>query len=614
MFLPLQIGHTSGGVTSSSALVDTGCFATLPLISEEVWNRLPHRPSLSHSAVRLTSAGSKPLLTLGTTPRPITFTMRNHITGSTVTYRSQAYVVRNLSSPTIMGYHDLIRLDATISPTHKQFLVRLKTGRTVLFDLTPKPVTPMAGFIQKGTLIPAYSERCVSLVFPAALPDQEVIILPGEEFSISQQQPNISVSGVVDRVRQDRTCRALISNPSSEDIHLQRGHLIGVVETLDAYHLRHADDSKYVAAIKTTSQFQGRTQTELKRENFVSPTTQQQLRDRIWNDCNFTDPATPLTPSEKASMVTTMAQHREALSLDYDEVGLCDKVTLTIPTSGPPIRQKVRPLGPHLRESLDLQLERWQSQKVCRPSQSPWASPILAVPKKNGGVRFCVDYRRLNAVTETDARPISNVEDRLACLSAKKDSIRYMVSLDVAEAYHSIRIADKDIPKTAFITPRGLFEMTRAPFGLASMPSVFHTVVRLFEARLKEIAPADAEYVFIYFDDILITAQNFDDARRRLSLVLSVLQYLGLKCQPKKTVFAKDQIKWLGMTITSEAMRPDQDRVKALVEWNKPATHKELHSLFALLSTFRRFIPNFAARTNAMRGALKRDTSTCRTE
>ena len=609
MFLSMMVHSSPTDKVSCHALVDTGCFARLPLMSEEIWRRTTADKNLLSPDVRLTSAGNSPMRTIGLSRNKLLFHLYNPITKSSVSYRSQVYVVRNLSSPVIFGLHDLVRLNASVAPASQQFLVRSCKGRTYSFRLHPRPHLPLATFVHSNIIIPPLSETIVPVCVPASRQSQEVLIIPSVERALPQ--PDVMVSPVLATITNERTCYMPVRNNCDDPIHLSRGQLLGLAENIDHYHDRLKYDSSYVQAIKTTSQFQGREQTELLKSAFVPIKTEEDLRARLTKECNFLDDNHPLSTDERRRLVDTLASRREALSLDYDEIGLIKdgQVTLSIETSGPPIKQKVRPIGPHLRDSLEQQIQRWQAQSICRPSQSPWASPVLAVPKKNGGVRWVIDFRRLNLITKPDARPIGTVEDKIARLAASQNELNYFFSIDIAEAYHAVPVAEDSIEKTAFCTPLGLYEFLRAPFGIARMPSVFHEIVRLFEAQVKRISPEDADKIIMYFDDILIVGRTFEDARRRLDLSLKILGSLGLKIQPKKGVFSKESIKWLGYNLTKNHVCPDKDRIKAVSEWSNPTTHKELASLHALLSTFRKFIRNFAARSAHIRSALKRDPS-----
>ena len=103
----------------------------------------------------------------------------------------------------------------------------------------------------------------------------------------------------------------------------------------------------------------------------------------------------------------------------------------------------------HYRKPLKEQIEKWISQGVIKPCNGPWASPIVAVPKKNGGWRFCADYRALNAITRRDARPVANLEEKLPRIRGDpKKPMKYYASMDLSEAYHSVEIAEEDQEKS----------------------------------------------------------------------------------------------------------------------------------------------------------------------
>ena len=140
-----------------------------------------------------------------------------------------------------------------------------------------------------------------------------------------------------------------------------------------------------------------------------------------------------------------------------------------MPAGTRPISSTSRPLHPDKQANLDLQVGEWLEQKVIQPSKSPWASPLVPVRKKDGTVRWAVDYRRLNAVTLADRYPIPN----LTSLLEKAGGHKIYSTLDAASAYFAIPMAESSRTKTAFCCPLGLFEFLRMPFGLANAPSVY---------------------------------------------------------------------------------------------------------------------------------------------
>lgn len=132
------------------------------------------------------------------------------------------------------------------------------------------------------------------------------------------------------------------------------------------------------------------------------------------------------------------------------------------------------------------------------PSCSAWASPVVLVRKKDGGVRWCVDYRKVNEATQKDAYPLPKIEECLDVLSGSK----LFSTLYLPSGYHQFEVNEKDRPKTAFVTKHGLFEYTRMPFGLCNAPSTFQRGMELVLRWLQW------DTLLIYLDDVIITGKR----------------------------------------------------------------------------------------------------------
>ena len=166
---------------------------------------------------------------------------------------------------------------------------------------------------------------------------------------------------------------------------------------------------------------------------------------------------------------------------------------------------------------------------VIRRSTSPWSSPIVLVQKRDGSWRFCIDFRRVNAVTHKDAYPLPRIDSTLDSLSGAQ----FFSTLDLTSGYWQVEVAEEDKEKTAFSSPQGHFEFNVMPFGLTNAPATFQ---RLMECTLAGLTP---EECLIYLDDVIVYSSTFDDHLERLKRVFQRLRQAGLRLKPEKCHFVQ---------------------------------------------------------------------------
>lgn len=250
-----------------------------------------------------------------------------------------------------------------------------------------------------------------------------------------------------------------------------------------------------------------------------------------------------------------------------------------------PIKQGARRIPLHLMQEVDKQVNEMLEKGVIEPSNSPWASPVVLVRKKDGSMRFCIDYRRLNEVTVKNAYPLPNIEEAFDYLSGHA----LFSTLDLNSGYWQVAMEEDDKSKTAFVTRKGLFQFKVMPFGLTCAPATFE---RLMETVL---AGLQWDKCLVYLDDIIVIGKSFDDMLCNLERVFDRLLRAGLKLKARKCNLFATKVSYLGHIISQEGIATDPEKIKAVAEWPVPSSVSEVRSFLGLCSYYRRFIRDFAS-------------------
>ena len=296
---------------------------------------------------------------------------------------------------------------------------------------------------------------------------------------------------------------------------------------------------------------------------------------------------TLLNKEQSQKLLDFISAHHAAFSLDDLERGETNLIDMEIHTGEETPRRVGMPFA--VRQEVARQLNNMQEAGVIEPSNSPWSSPVVMVRKKDGTLRFCVDYRELNKITKRDTFPLQRVDDLLDQLG----NSRYFTTLDLASGYWQIRVAPSSREKTAFVTPYGLFQFRVMPFGLTNAPAVFQ---RLMQAVLMGLNPVGGQqFVSVYIDDVLLFSQTLEEHLEHLRLVIQQLQNAGLKLKPSKCQFVRREVEYLGHVITPDGLKTNLKLVESVADYPKPQNSKEIKQFLGLSSYYRRFIKNFSA-------------------
>jgi hypothetical protein len=225
-----------------------------------------------------------------------------------------------------------------------------------------------------------------------------------------------------------------------------------------------------------------------------------------------------------------------------------------------------------------------QRRGVIEESDSPWSSPVILVRKRNGELRFCMDYRKLNDVTKKDCFPLPRIDDTLDKLAGAK----WFSTLDLKSRYWQVDVHLDDKEKTAFSMGQGLWQFTVMPLGLCNAPATFE---RLMVTVLRGLM---YDSCLVYLDDVIVIGHTFQEHLRNLRKVFERLQEARLKLNPDKCHLLQQEVRYLGHIVSPKGTSTDPKKLKAMQEWPTPRTKHEIRSFLGLCTYYRRFISGFA--------------------
>ena len=259
------------------------------------------------------------------------------------------------------------------------------------------------------------------------------------------------------------------------------------------------------------------------------------------------------------------------------------------PDTTPPY-EPLRPLNAEKMQALREYIDTNEKRGWIRASTSPAGAPIHFVNKKDGGLRLCVDYRRLNDITIKDRTPLPLIGESLDQLS--KATI--YTKLDIKDAYHNLRIAEGDEWKTAFRTRYGLYEYCVMPFGLTNAPASFQRWMNEILSEYLDI------FCVAYLDDILIFSNNLEEHRRHVRTILTRVAETGLTLKASKCKFHTTETEYLGYVISPKGLRMEEEKIRTIKEWQEPRNVKGIQSFLGFANFYRRFIKDYSQITTPL--------------
>ena len=543
-----------------SFLVDTG--ANITIVRPDVYYRIQEhtRPALKDKKIEMVMADGKSLSFLGQG-----HFLMNIGNDDGVGIRHEVWVA-NIELEGILGYDFLSRFDCKLECGKGEMKLQ---NRDVKCS-TGKPQSSCNRVVVDTTVcIPPGGE----IVLPGKRTDEKdvgiAVVEPANKFV---QHHEIVVAKVLVDTRKDIVPVRLL-NLSDKYTTLYKGTNIATCEPVEEIfspeeRTNHRTDLR--AAVCQAS--------DVRATDHDLPNYLQDLYSRC---------TTYLDDEQREQLVALLMRHQDAFATSSEDLGKTAVYTHKIDTgTSKPIKQPARRLPIHQKKEAEEEINKMLAKEIIEPSSSPWASPIVLVRKKDGTIRFCVDYRKLNAVTIKDSYPLPRIDDSLDALAGST----WFSTLDLQSGYWQVEMDREDREKTAFVTGTGVgfYQFKVMPFGLCNAPATFE---RLMERVLSGL---QWQTCLLYLDDIVTYGPTFQQAMQRLEEVLIRLKAAGLKLSPKKCHLFQRSVSFLGHIVSDEGIATDRGKIDAVKEWPTPRNVTDVRSFLGLCSYYRRFVKGFA--------------------
>ena len=229
-------------------------------------------------------------------------------------------------------------------------------------------------------------------------------------------------------------------------------------------------------------------------------------------------------------------------------------------------------------QELQKQLQELQAAGFIEPATSEYGSGLLFVPKANGKLRLCVDYRPLNAITVVDQYPLPRIEELIDQVGS---TAKFFSKLDLHSGFHQIRLKSEDVHKTAFKTKYGTFQYRVMPFGLCNAPATFQRTMDLVFGSLRQ-------FVGVYMDDVLVFSNTLDDHLDHLRIVYQRLSEEQLYANPEKCTFAQPEVANCGIIVGSKRVRAHPEKLAIIQAWPQPREPVDVPSFLGLCGFYQR--------------------------
>ena len=601
----------SGPQIPVACLIDTGNNAPRCLMSARCYEKISaHDQKLNAVDFNVYGAGKKQSLkVLGVPDSPLVLNFTDKH-GKRLEYAIHPIVVEDLHLPLILSMNDITHLKADVITSAKVVKMTVK-GKIFEFPLGPLR-SPRNATLQSNFVMEPRSDHVIEVFIDGLDEEEDVLFKPNQKV---MNEYNINIAMSIDK-EVNNTIRIAVTNLNHNRLELpyglNMGNTLGV--TNDVFFVSNVDD--ILKRLNTVRVIPEKNDTKKKHNlpEYREDMDEHEIAWLIWHLLGFHTNRSALTHEQKKKVAVLLTKYRDALHLTDSDIGDFQEFQCNIPTVGEPVRQKLRPMAPHLKKLRDEQVAKWLKNNIIEPcNDSQWASNLVPVVKKPDinepnkiNVRFCVDFRPLNRQTVIQSLPLANLQELLSRLKCYSDTglWEFYSAMDFFSAYESMHINPEDASKTTFLTDDGGYKFLRMGFGLTMAPAIWHSLVITLNRELVKEDPNLAQEILTYFDDSLFLSKSFEHLLHQLECFLKVIIRLRLRINPKKCSIGQKSINWLGHTINNQGLQPDKSKVETMTSLKSPTTFEECRSFHGLISYFRKFIRNFAAKTANIRKNL----------
>ena len=279
-------------------------------------------------------------------------------------------------------------------------------------------------------------------------------------------------------------------------------------------------------------------------------------------------------------------EHHNIFSLDKNKIGCTDTAEHIIELLDTEFfKERFWQIAPPLVEEVREHIQEMLDGGAIRPSQSPWCNAVVLVHKKDGGLRFCIDFHKLNNWMKKDAFPLPRMQETMESMVGAQ----FFSMMDLKSGFWQVKKAKESQQYTAFtVGSMGVYEFLRMPYRLCNAPAMFQ---RPMQNCLGEL---NLTYALIYLDDVIVFSRTEEEHLHHLRVVFGRFLEYGLKLKLSKCHFLQDKITFLGHEILAEGMKPGTANLKAIAEMAPPTTFTRVRRFTRMTGFFRHFIKGYA--------------------